>query len=43
VEDILNGDPGKQYRVGALSAGQFWQMAKTSWNIQESTEALSLI
>ncbi|MCP4626214.1 MAG: HAD-IA family hydrolase [bacterium] len=42
-EDVLNGDAGKQYRIGMLSVEQFWQMAKTSWNIQESTEALSLI
>ena len=43
VKDILNGDAGKQYRIGTLSAGQFWQRAKTSWNIQESSEALSLL
>jgi putative hydrolase of the HAD superfamily len=43
VEDILNGDAGKQYRIGTLSAGQFWQRAKTSWNIQESSEALALL
>jgi hypothetical protein len=41
VEDVLNGDPGKQFRIGSLSAEQFWQRAKTSWNIQESSEALS--
>ncbi len=43
VNDILNGDAGKQYRIGSLSAGQFWQRAKTSWNIQESSEALALL
>ena len=43
VEGILNGEPGREYRIGNISAEQFWQMAKTSWNIQESTEALSLI
>jgi len=43
VEDILNGDAGKQYRIGTLSAEQFWQRAKNSWNIQESSEALALL
>ena len=43
VECILNGEPGREYRIGNISAEQFWQMAKKSWNIQESTEALSLL
>jgi FMN phosphatase YigB (HAD superfamily) len=43
VEDILNGDPGKQYRIGMISSDQFWQRAKTSWNIQVSSEELSLL
>ena len=43
VEGILNGEPGREYRIGNISAAQFWQMAETSWNIRESTEALSLI
>lgn len=43
VDDILNGDPGKKYRIGMLSAAQFWQRAKRSWNIQASSEALSLL
>jgi HAD superfamily hydrolase (TIGR01509 family) len=43
VEDVLNGDPGKQFRIGSLSAEQFWQRAKTCWNIQESSEALALL
>ena len=43
VEDVLNGDAGKQYRIGTLSAEQFWQRAKNSWNIQESSEALALL
>ncbi len=41
VEEILNGDPGKQYRVGMISSDQFWQRAQTFWNIQVSSEELS--
>jgi HAD superfamily hydrolase (TIGR01509 family) len=43
VDGILNGEPGREYRLGNITAAQFWQTAKTSWNIRESTEALSLI
>ena len=43
VEAILSGEPGKQYRIGKISAGQFWQRAKTSWNIEVSSEKLSRI
>jgi len=43
VEAILNGEPGKQYRTGKISAEQFWQQAKTSWNIEVSSEKLSRI
>jgi HAD superfamily hydrolase (TIGR01509 family) len=43
VEAILNGEPGKQYRIGKISAEQFWQQAKTSWNIEISSEKLSQI
>ena len=39
----MNGDLGKQYRLGKFSALQFWQNAKKFWNIQESTAALSLL
>ena len=38
VEAILNGEPGKQYWIGKISAEQFWQRAKTSWNIEVSSE-----
>jgi HAD superfamily hydrolase (TIGR01509 family) len=43
VEAILNGEPGKQYRIGKISAEQFWQRAKTSWNIEVSSRKLSRI
>ena len=33
VDAILNGEPGKQYRIGEISAEQFWQRAKTAWNL----------
>jgi HAD superfamily hydrolase (TIGR01509 family) len=41
VEAILNGESGKEYRIGKISAEQFWQRAITQWNIQASSEALS--
>jgi HAD superfamily hydrolase (TIGR01509 family) len=43
VEALLNGEPGKQYRIGKISAEQFWQRAKMSWNIEDSSEKLSRI
>jgi putative hydrolase of the HAD superfamily len=43
VEAIINGEPGKQYRIGKISAEQFWQQAKTSWNTEISSEKLSQI
>jgi HAD superfamily hydrolase (TIGR01509 family) len=43
VADILNGEPGKEYRIGKISVGQFWQRAITQWNIRASSEALSRI
>jgi len=43
VEAILNGEPGKQYRIGKISAEQFWQQANTSWNVEISSEKLSQI
>jgi len=41
VEEILTGDAGNNYRLGMISAEQFWQRAKTFWNIQCSSEELS--
>lgn len=41
VEAIINGESGKEYRIGKISAEQFWQRAKISWNIQASSETLS--
>ena len=43
VDDVLNGDPGKQYRLGMLSAEQFWLQANSSWNIDVSSDELSLL
>ncbi|MEX1352671.1 MAG: HAD-IA family hydrolase [Desulfobacterales bacterium] len=43
VETILNGKPGKQYRIGKISVEQFWHQANTSWNIEISSEKLSQI
>ncbi len=43
VEAIINGEPGKQYRMGKISAEQFWRRAKTTWEIEVSSEKLSQI
>lgn len=43
VEAILNGEPGEQYRIGKISAEQFWQRAKSFWNIEALSEKLSRI
>jgi HAD superfamily hydrolase (TIGR01509 family) len=43
VEAILNGEPGEQYRIGKISTKQFWQRAKSFWNIEALSEKLSRI
>ena len=43
VEAVLNGKPGKQYRIGKISAEPFWQRAKTFWKIVVLSEKLSRI
>ncbi len=43
VADFINGEPGREYRIGAISTEQFWQQAIRQWNIQSSAEILALI
>ncbi len=43
AKDILSGEAGEQYRIGMITVEQFWQRAKTSWNIKASAEELSLL
>ena len=43
VDAVINGEPGKQYRIGEISAEQFWQRAKTTWDIEISSDKLSRI
>lgn len=41
VAGFLNGEPGREYRIGRISAEQFWAWAIRRWNIQSSADALS--
>jgi putative hydrolase of the HAD superfamily len=41
VRDVLNGKPGKEYRMGKITGGKFWQQALAKWNIRASSETLS--
>jgi HAD superfamily hydrolase (TIGR01509 family) len=43
VAGFINGEPGRQYRIGAISAEQFWRQAIRQWDIQASAETLALI
>ena len=43
VAGFINGEQGREYRIGAISAEQFWRQAIGQWNIQSSAEILALI
>ena len=43
VEGFINGKQGRKYRIGAISADQFWHQAIRQWDIQSSAEILALI
>ena len=39
VADFINGEPGREYRIGRISGDQFWQRAIRKWNIRSSLDA----
>jgi HAD superfamily hydrolase (TIGR01509 family) len=41
VAGFINGEPGREYRIGRISGEKFWQQAIRQWNIQSSAEVLS--
>ena len=41
VENVIKGNLGNQYRIGTLTTEEFWNKAKTYWNIEASSENLS--
>ena len=41
VVGYLNGEPGREYRIGRISGEQFWQQAIRQWDIRSSAEVLS--
>jgi epoxide hydrolase-like predicted phosphatase len=43
VAGYINGEPGREYRIGEISAEQFWRQAIRQWDIQSSAETLALI
>lgn len=43
VKSVLKGELGTQYRVGAITAKQFWDGAKSMWNIETENAELAQI
>ena len=43
VRDVLMGDLGNRYRIGEISAAQFWDRAKESWDLQLSTDEIASV
>ena len=43
VAGFINGEPGRAYRIGEISAEQFWRRAIRQWNIQSTVKTLALI
>jgi len=42
VRDVLNGDLGSQYRLGAITPIEFWEKAKGLWDVSTPIPELSL-
>ena len=43
VGDVLMGDLGSSYRLGEITATDFWDRAKESWDLQVSTDEIASI
>ena len=43
VRDVLMGDPGSRYRRGRISAAEFWDGAKESWDLRVSTNEIASV
>ncbi len=43
VKSVLKGELGTQYRVGAITAKQFWDGAKSIWNVEAENLDLAQI
>ncbi|HSX24553.1 MAG TPA: HAD family phosphatase [Candidatus Andersenbacteria bacterium] len=41
IEDILKGDLGTKYRIGAVTAQEFWDQANEYWGIEASNDELA--
>ncbi len=41
VTDVLHGDLGTEYRIGKVTADQFWSGAKESWGIDAENRRLA--
>jgi len=43
VADVLSGELGTEYRLGNLTADDFWDKAKSFWNLKEDKKILEEI
>ena len=43
VREVLMGDLGSRYRIGEISAAEFWDRAKESWDLQISTDEIASV
>ncbi len=43
VQDILKGELGTKYRIGAVTAQGFWDQAKAYWKIEADNDDLALL
>ena len=43
VGDVLMGDLGSSYRLGEITATEFWDRAKESWDLRVSTDEIASI
>ena len=43
VGDVSMGDLGSRYRLGRISAAEFWDGAKESWDLQVSTDEIASV
>ncbi|OGY84540.1 MAG: hypothetical protein A3F54_05540 [Candidatus Kerfeldbacteria bacterium RIFCSPHIGHO2_12_FULL_48_17] len=43
VTEVIKGDLGTQYRIGAITPDEFWQRATAAWNITAPTAEIAAI
>lgn len=41
ADEVVNGDLGSRYRIGTITAKEFWREALKKWNISEDEQVLA--